>query len=116
MTLQFSLRRLLGCVAVVAVVSSLFASLKWPVALAALAAINAAASVAFGEMKRPWITLLALVTASLIALTLIETDWGFSTSNPAPMVRVAWPWLIAACVTQVCTLLFWLFGAAKQER
>ncbi len=106
MKVQFSLGRLLQLVVVVAVVSALFASLKWPVALLALCGLNGLAALWFRVTKRPVVSGLAAETAILIFATLLQTDWGLS--SPRPVVRVAWPWLIAACIAELVTIVSWM--------
>jgi hypothetical protein len=107
--LQFGLIRLFQCTLMVAVVSALFTALKWPLALLIVCGLNAAASAYFCATRRPRIAAAAFMTFCLILATLFFTDWGFSTPNP--MVRIAWPFLAAACVSQLCTILYWLISA-----
>ena len=117
MSLQFSLRRLLGLVTLVAVVCSLFASLWWPVAMLLLAGMNLIACVGFRIVKRSLLSGLAGVTSLLIVVAFGATFMGFYDLLPPP--RSFWlPLLTAACISELATVVCWLFsgspsGAAK---
>ncbi len=106
MNVQFSLGRMLRLVFVVAVISTLFAQLKWPLALLALSGLNGAASIWFWLVKRSRVARMAALTSLLMLATLFFTDWGLSSLHP--VLRVAWPLLIAACIAELLTLLLWL--------
>ena len=108
MTLQFSLSRMFQLVVVVAILCSLFASLKWPVALLVLSGMNAVACLGFGITRRPIVAGFAGATTILILATLFYTNWGLSSLHPG--VRVAWPFLIAACFSELATLVCWLLS------
>jgi len=112
--LRFSLSRLFQLTLVVAVVCALFAALKWPLALLALSGMNAVACVRFWLTRRTRVALMALATSVFMLAALLFTDWGFST--PRPVVRVAWPHLVAACVWQLATMLFWLVSVPPGTR
>ena len=114
MNLQFRLSRLFQLTVVVAIVCALFAALKWPLALLALSGMNAVACVRFRLTRRTRPALMALATSVFMLTTLLFTDWGFST--PRPVVRVAWPQLAAACVSQLATMLFWLVSVPPKTR
>ena len=105
---QFGLARLFQFTLIVAVVSALFASLKWPVALLVLCGLNIFASIYFYATRRVGIAISGFTTACLILATLFFTDWGFSSLNPT--VRIAWPFLAAACVSQLYEVLCWLIS------
>jgi len=111
---QFSLSRLFQLTFVVAVVCALFAALKWPLALLALSGMNAVACVRFWLTKRTRMALMAFATSILMLATLLLTNWGLS--MPQPVVRVAWPYLVAACVSQSATILFWLVSIPPTTR
>ncbi len=109
---QFSLARMLQAVAVIAVICSLFAQLRWPSALFVLSGMNLVVGFWFWYRGRAQLRTLALATFALIIATLFFTDWGLS--SPQPRVRVAVLPLIAACFTQVLTIVLWLFAAPSK--
>ena len=106
MTFQFSLTRLLQLVVVVTIICALFASLTWPVALLVVCGLNVVGCIGFRLVGRSRIAGLMGVTAILILATLVLTDWGLSC--PHPVVSVAWPYLIAACVSELVAVVCWL--------
>lgn len=110
--MQFSLGRMFRLVFVVAVISTLFAQLKWPLALLALPGLNGAASLGFWGVKKSRLARMALVTSLLMLVTLILTDWGLSSLHP--VARIAWPVLVAACIAQLLTLLLWLVSVPTE--
>jgi len=112
--MQFSLGRMLQLVFVVAVISALFGHLAWPLALLALSGLNGIASVWFWLTKRSRLGKMAALTAILILATLFFTDWGFS--SPHPVVRVAWPLLVAACIAELVTIVMWLVSVPPTVR
>jgi hypothetical protein len=108
---QFGLIRLFQCTIIVAAISALFAAFKWPLALLILCGLNAAASVYFCATRRARIAGPAFITSCLILATLFFTDWGFS--SPNPRVRIAWPYLVAACLSQLWAVFCWLISAPR---
>jgi hypothetical protein len=114
MNAQFSLARLLQLVVVVAVISALFGHLAWPLALLVLSGLNGIASVWFWLTERRRLAGMAVVTAVLALCTLFFTDWGLS--SPHPVVRVAWPYLVAACIAEFVTIGMWLISVPPTMR
>ncbi len=108
MNTQLSLGRMFQVVVVVAVISTLFAQLKWPLALLALAGLNAVASFGLWYARRVRSAQMAIATSALLLATLFLTDWALS--SPRGIVRVAWRLLGAACIMQVLTIVAWLFS------
>lgn len=106
--LQFRLMRLFQLVFIVAAASSLFATFKWPLAILVLSGVNAVASVYYVRVGKTRIAVLAFTTSVLLLATLFFTDWGLS--SPRPVVVVAWPFLAAACVVELCAIVNWLFS------
>jgi hypothetical protein len=104
MPVQFSLSRMFQLVAVVAVLCSLLASLPWLAALGVLGVINLIACFGFHIAGKPRTARLAEVTAFLILIA-----WGhIAMGDPALAPRFpAWPWLIAAAVSELVTILDW---------
>lgn len=115
MNIQFSLGRLLQLLVVVAVPCAIFAQWKWPLALLAMLGLNGFASVWFWLTKRPQVGGMAALTAILIFAALLFTDWDIDSPRP-PVVRVAWPWLTAACVSQLVTVLMWMVSVRPAIR
>jgi hypothetical protein len=104
MAVQFTLSRMFQLVAVVAILCSLFASLMWFEALGVWGVINGIACIGFRIARRPRTAVLAGVTAFLILVAWGLTALSFSMLPPkAP----AWPWMIAACVFELATILDW---------
>jgi len=104
MAVQFSLSRMFQLVAVVAILCSLFASLSWFAALGVVGIINGIACFGFHIARKPRTARLAEVTAFLILIVWGHTAMNFSTLPPKLPV---WPWLIAASVSQLATILDW---------
>lgn len=104
---QYGLNRLFLCVFMVAVICSLFATFEWPFALLFLSGMNAAASLRFWVAKRWRIANATFATSCLILATLFFTDWGLST--PHPVIRIAWKFLVGACLMQLYAIVTWLF-------
>jgi hypothetical protein len=104
MTVQFTLSRMFQLVAVVAILCSLFASLELSVALGVLGVINVIACFGFHIAGKPRTARLAEVTAFLILIAWGHIAMGFSTLAPK---FPAWPWLIAATVSELATILDW---------
>ena len=102
----FSLRRLMYLVFVAAVAAALFVKLGWPNALLIVAVANAIAAVRFWATRRSQLSRMAAASAVLIMATLFFTDWGLSSLHP--VVRVAWGWLVCACILQVMAIVLWL--------
>jgi hypothetical protein len=121
MATQFTLRRLMFLVVIVAVVCSLFATLDWSWAMLLLAGMNAFASLSFTIVKRVRLSSLAGMTSSIILVTLVCTV-GFAITVPLnypPVIRVWWAWWTPAFILELATVLCWLFSgspsvAAKQ--
>ena len=114
MNTQFSLGRMFQVVVVVAIISTLFAQLKWPLALLALAGLNAVASIGLWYARKVRSAQMAIATSAFLLATLFFTDWALS--SPRGIVRVAWRLLGAACIMQVVTIVAWLFSAAPTTR
>jgi hypothetical protein len=112
MAVQFTLSRMFQLVVVVAVLCSLFASLRWYTALFALIIVNALACIAFAAVKRPITAGFAALTSFLIAATLSFTwfpqDYGD--------VVVPWAILIGARVSQLATVLSWFLSDSPPRR
>ncbi len=102
------LLRLLSFFSVAAVVGALFVVFAWPVALLVLSGMNAVGCIGFAIVRQLKIAGFAGVTSILIMATLFFTDWGLSSLHP--VVRVAWPYLIAACAAELTTVLFYLLS------
>jgi hypothetical protein len=100
---------------VVAILAAPFAVLPWPAALLVIMLFNAGLCLTFAIVGRLRLTeRLRLATSNgaaalLIFATLYFTDWGFSSLNPS--VHVAWPYLIAACVSEVAMVVSYVLPA-----
>jgi hypothetical protein len=103
---------LLQIVIVFSTLGGLFIALKWPLALLALVGLNAIVGIGFRINRNRLNGNLACATAVLIFATLYFTDWGLS--MPHPVVRVAWPYLIAACVSELALIVCWIVGMKKE--
>lgn len=112
--LQFPMIRFFQLAVIIAVTLSLFATLRWPPALLVLSVFNAIASIHFFRTSRARTAILAFTTSVLLLATLFFTNWGLST--PRPVVRVAWPFLVAACVLQLCVFVNWLFSERSRRK
>ena len=90
---------------VVLVVSlvALFVTLPLMLTLLMLVMGNAVAFVFLAYSRRGVAAGLALLTAALMAASLILTNWGFS--MPYPRIRVSWFTLIPACISQLVLVL-----------
>ena len=56
----------------------------------------------------------AAVTAMLMLATLFFTDWGIE--MPHPVVQIAWPHLVAACIAEVAAIIMWLLSVPPTIR
>jgi len=104
--MQFSIRRMLGAVTIVAIISALFGSLPWPVAMLVLAGVNWSVAVACWFTGQHTIGKFAAATCALIISALVFTDWGFS--SPSARSRIAWNSVVAAGMTQLLAIGAWL--------
>lgn len=51
---------------------------------------------------------LAGATVVLLIATLFFTNWGMS--SPKPVIRIAWSYLISACVSELALVVYWILG------
>jgi len=107
-------RSLLPVAASIAVTCTLFAILRWPLALLGLAGLNTIACFGFLVRGKQLVAILAGATALLLIATLFFTDWGLSSLKPT--IRIAWWYLIAACVSEVVLLAYWILDILKSEK
>jgi hypothetical protein len=82
--------------------------LERAIALLALSGLNALASFWLWFTKRLKAAATAIATAMLMVATLFFTDWGLSSLQP--VVRVAWPLLIAASIAQLLAIGLWFLS------
>ena len=97
--------RLRRLVIAIAVIGGPFLFFKWPVAVFSLAVLNVVACLLLGMQRRWQSAVGALIASALLFAALVFTNWGLST--PQPVVRVAWPWLIAGCIAQAAVAVGW---------
>jgi hypothetical protein len=110
MNWQFSLRRLLGLVTMVAVVCSLFATVEVFTAVMALAGMNFMAGCGFYLVERWLLCALAWATSALIVATFASFAVAVLRINGS--LRLTWLLLTVACVLEFATIVCWLFSGS----
>ena len=123
MAVQFTLSRMFQLVAVVAVVCSLFATVAFPWAVLLLAEMNGVACIGFYIVGKSRLSKLAGATLGLVFTALVNSIAALLDAAGSNSILKTcwpwWPWWLLACLSQLATVLCWLFSgspsaAAKQ--
>ena len=111
---QFRLTKLLLLIAISSVICACFAALPLMLALPVMSGLNLFAAGTYWFMRQRRLSKWMAATSLFFCLTLLLTDWGFS--SPRPRIHIHWLSLSAACASELIVIVLWLSSGVVEGR